>query len=123
MVVDDEEDLRRPILQSLVREGFEVDAAGSGPEALAIVEVKPPNLIILDLTLPGMDGIETLRRLRERVGEIKVVVITGRGTAQHVREALALGVREFLGKPFDLDRLLRIVVEEVVEGRTLRLAG
>ena len=122
LVVDDREDLCWLLAERLAREGFRVEAARSGREALALVEQEPPDLIILDLRLPGMDGLETLRRIRERGGTAKVVVLTAYGTAQQAREAMALGVREFLGKPFDLDRLLKIVAEEV-EGRTLRLAG
>jgi len=120
LVVDDEKDLCWLFTERLRREGFEVVAAGSGREALALVKRAPPDLIILDLRLPEMDGLETLRRIRERGATAKVVVLTAYGTVQHAREAMALGAREFLGKPFDLDRLLRIVAEEV-EGGALPL--
>ena len=119
-MVDDEKDLCWLFTERLRREGFEVVAAGSGREALALVKRAPPDLIILDLRLPEMDGLETLRRIRERGATAKVVVLTAYGTVQHAREAMALGAREFLGKPFDLDRLLRIVAEEV-EGGALPL--
>lgn len=122
LVVDDQEDICRLLLRSLALEGFEVAAARSGREALALVEREPPDLIVLDLAMPEMDGLETLRGIRARGGNSKVVVLTAYGTAQRLREATALGVSEFLGKPFDLDRLIKVVVEEV-EGRALRLAG
>lgn len=122
LVVDDEEDLRRLLTESLAREGFQVAAARSGREALVLVEQAPPDLIILDLVMPEMDGIETMRRLRERGVTAKVVVLTAYGTAQQVREAMALDVREFIGKPFDVDRLIRIVAEEL-EGRPRGLSG
>ncbi len=122
LVVDDEEDLRRLLTESLAREGFQVVAARSGREALALVEQEPPDLIILDLVMPEMDGIETLRRIRERGVAAKVVVLTAYGTAQQVREAMALDVREFIGKPFDVERLIRIVAEEL-EGRPRGLSG
>ena len=115
LVVDDEEDLCRLLTESLRLEGFQVAAATSGREALALVEQEPPDLIILDLAMPEMDGIETLRRIRERGVTAKVVILTAYGTAQRAREAMALGVREFLGKPFELDRLLRLVSEEMGE--------
>lgn len=114
-MVDDEEDICRLLLRSLALEGFEVAAARSGREALAIVEKEPPDLIVLDLAMPEMDGLETLRGIRARGGNSKVVVLSAYGTAQRAREAISLGVREFLGKPFDLDRLLRLVAEEVGE--------
>ncbi|MBI5379090.1 MAG: response regulator [Nitrospirae bacterium] len=113
LVVDDEEDICRLLTESLRREGFQVAAARSGREALTLVEQEPPDLIILDLAMPEMDGIETLRRLRERGVTAKVLILTAYGTAQRAREAMALGVREFIGKPFDLDRLIRIVAQEV----------
>lgn len=122
LVVDDQEEICRLLAESLTLEGFKVAMARSGSEALARVEQEPPDLIILDLVMPEMDGLETLRRIRERVGDVKVVVLTAYGTAQRAREAMSLGVREFLGKPFDLDRLLRIVAEEM-EGTTLLLQG
>ena len=113
MVVDDEEELRQLLTKILRQEGFQVAAARSGREALALVEQEPPDLIILDLVMPEMDGLETLKRLRERGVTAKVVILTAYGTAQQTREAMALDVREFIGKPFDLDRLIRIVAEEV----------
>lgn len=122
LVVDSEETHCRLFMRGLALEGFEVEAARSGPEALAYVEREPPDLIILELALPGMDGLETLRRLRERAEDVKVVVLTACGTAQHVRQAKALGVREFLGKPFDPDRLRRLVAH-MVEERDVRLPG
>lgn len=122
LIVDNEEGFYRPLVRGLALEGFEVAAAGSGPEAMALAEREPPDLVILELALPGMDGFETLRRLREKVKNIKAVVLTAGGTPQHLREAKALGVQEFLGKPFDPARLVRLVAEEV-EGREVRLAG
>ena len=120
-MVDDGEDLCRLFTERLGQEGFQVAAARSGREALALLEQEPPDLIVLDLFVPEMDGFEILKRLRERAREVKVVVLTAHGTAQRTREAMVLGVREFLGKPFDLNRLLKIVAEEV-GGRSLQLA-
>ena len=113
LVVDDEEDIRRLLADRLRLEGYQVAAASSGREALALVEQQPPDLIILDLVMPGMSGIDTLKQMKERGVTAKVVILTAYGTAQQVREAVALGVREFIGKPFDLDRLIRIAAEEV----------
>jgi len=116
LLVDDGEDLCRLFTESLGQEGFQVVAARSGHEALALVELEPPDLIVLDLVMQEMDGLEILRRLQKRAEAVKVVVLTAHGTAQRVRDAMALGVREFLGKPFDLNRLLRIVAEEAGGG-------
>ncbi|MEK6717520.1 MAG: response regulator [candidate division NC10 bacterium] len=133
LVVDDEEVLCRLFTERLRLEGFQVTTARSGREALALLEQEPRDLIVLDLDMPGMNGLDILRRIRERAWEVKVVVLTAYGTVQRAREALALGVREFIGKPFDLDRLLRIVAVEFerrlsivaveFERRRPRLAG
>lgn len=122
LVVDDDEKTCRLVSESLRHEGFSVATATNGQDALLLLERKPPDLIILELALPEMDGIKTLRQLRQRATQVGVVILTAYGTVARAREAKALGVREFLGKPFDLDRLLRIVADEV-EGRGLRLAG
>lgn len=118
LVVDDEEELCQLFLRCLALEGFEVAAVTSGPAALAVVEQERPDLIILDLGLPGMDGIETLRRIRERGVDSRVLILTAYGTAHRAREALALGAREFLSKPFDLSRLLKLLAEEAEEAST-----
>jgi CheY-like chemotaxis protein len=115
LVVDDDEDFCRLLTKSLRWEWFKVTEARNGFEALVLAEQERPDLIILDLAMPGMNGIETVRRIRERAGKVKVMVLTAYGTAHQAREAMALGVREFLAKPFDLDRLLRIIAEEIGE--------
>ena len=80
--------------------GIEVTTAGSGSDALAILECERPDLIIMELALHGMDGLEILRRMKKRGDAPPVVILTAYGTAERLREALQLGVREFLGKPF-----------------------
>jgi len=115
LVVEDQRDLRDLLATAFSREGYAVSAAADGPQALALTQLEAPDLIVLDLALPGMSGIETLRRIREGGGVPKVVILTGHGTPAHVREAMALGVREFMGKPFDLDQLLRVVADHLAE--------
>lgn len=122
LVVDDRQDGCRLFMKTLSLEGFEVRGAGSGPEVLDLVEQGWPDLIVLDLDRPGMDGIEILRQCKEQGGKARMMVLTAYGTAHLAREALALGVREFIGKPFGPDRLLQVVAEEVEE-RPLRPAG
>jgi DNA-binding NtrC family response regulator len=118
LVVDDEEAICRLLVGFLTLRNFKVAAARNGREALALAEQENPDLIILDLAMPEMDGIETLRQIRERVGEVKVIILTGYGTVHRAREAMALGVRAFIGKPCELDRLLRLVAEEIGEAVT-----
>lgn len=112
LVVDDEEGIRRLMTEALAAE-FSVVTAGSGPEALNSVDRKHPDLIILDLALPGMDGIETLRRIRARGVTAKAMIVTAYSTAERMRQAQDLGVTEVVGKPFYVDELVRLIREEV----------
>ncbi len=116
-MVEDQRDLRELLATAFSLEGYAVSTAASGEEALALVQREVPDLIMLDLSLPGMSGIETLRRIREGGRAPRVVIVTAHGTPAHVREAMALGVHEFIGKPFDLDHLLRVVADEMKEVR------
>ena len=118
LVVDDEEEICRLLAEILALGDFRVATAQNGREALRLVEQEPPDLIILDLVMPEMDGVETLRRIRAQGNTTRVVILTAQGTAQYAREAMALGVTEFLGKPFHLDRLLTLVAQEV--GKAMR---
>lgn len=115
LIVDNEDDLCQRLARDLRLKGFDVAAAKNGREAMALAEREPPDLVILELALPGMDGFETLRRLREKVKDLRAVVLTACGTPQHLREAQTLGVSEFLGKPFDPPRLLGVIAAEVEE--------
>lgn len=116
LVVDDEQDLCDLLSKGFSLAGYAVSTAASGSEALAVLERESPDVIVLDLGLPVMSGMETLRRIRQRGHRSRVVILTARGTPAIAREAMALGVREFIGKPFDLDRLLRVVADEMREG-------
>ncbi len=115
LLVEPEEATARSLAAILTRAEFTVLTAETGHEALRLVHREPPDLIILDLELPGMDGLETLRQLREHGVTAKVMIHAAHGTPRHAREARALGAREFLGKPFDVHRLLCIVNGEVGE--------
>jgi DNA-binding response OmpR family regulator len=117
LVVEDQQDLRELLATAFSLEGYAVSTAASGEEALALVQREVPDLIVLDLALPGMSGIETLRRIREGGRAPQVVIVTAHGTPAQMREAMALGVREFIGKPFDLDRLLRVVAGEMAAAK------
>ena len=105
LVVDDERDILSFVREALTDEGYEVDVATSGEEALRAVGERRPDLIMLDVKLPGVDGWEVLSQLRAAAGEqTPVVVMTGGYLAQE--QALASGAQGYLGKPFDLEDLI-----------------
>ena len=101
LVVDDEELIRWSLEQILTGEGHRVVVAADGAEALARMEEALPDLCLLDLKLPDIDGLQLLPRLRARAPGLQVVVMTAYGSAEIEREARALGAIDFLRKPVD----------------------
>ncbi|HEX3159653.1 MAG TPA: sigma-54 dependent transcriptional regulator [Gemmatimonadaceae bacterium] len=106
LVVDDEQGIRGALGQLLEYEGCDVRTASSAPDGLAEYERFKPHLVFLDVKLPGMDGLEALRRLRERDPRATVVMISGHATIQTAVEATQLGAYDILEKPLDTDRIL-----------------
>ena len=106
LVVDDEKGIRAALTQLLEYEGYEVRAAASGAEGLTVYEQWKPQLVFLDVKMAGMDGLETLKRLRERDPAAVVVMISGHATIQNAVEATQLGAYDILEKPLDTDRIL-----------------
>jgi two-component system OmpR family response regulator len=105
LVVEDEQDLRRGLEQALREEGYAVDGAGDGTDALYKAETWEYDAIVLDIMLPGIDGLEILRRLR-KTKKVPVLLLTARdGFADRVR-GLDFGADDYLVKPFDLGELL-----------------
>jgi len=108
LVVDDDDALLRTVRLALEDDGYAVDTALSGEEALGLVKRRRPDLIMLDVNMPGVDGWEVLSRLRAAAGQqTPVVVMTGGFNLQD--QALASGAQGYLGKPFELDDLLAAV--------------
>lgn len=106
LLVDDEEDFTRLLAERLRARGLEVEVAPSGTAALAKVAGGNYDVILLDLAMPGMDGIETLRRLHDDNPDLQVILLTGQATLQKGVEAVKLGAREVLEKPADMETLL-----------------
>jgi len=106
LVVDDEKGIRDALRQVLEYEEIEVQACASGSEALRLYPEFRPHLVFLDVKMQGIDGLETLRKLRELDSHAQVVMISGHGTIQTAVEATQLGAYDFLEKPLDTDRIL-----------------
>ena len=126
LIVDDEEGIRESLSGILEDEGYEVVAAGSGEEALRVVKEQTVDLVFLDIWLPKMDGIETLREMKSLRKELPVIMISGHGTIEAAVKATMMGAYDFLEKPLSLDRVLlslrraleRIAIEK--ENRALK---
>jgi two-component system, OmpR family, KDP operon response regulator KdpE len=105
LVVDDDRQLVRALEIALRGKGFRVITAGAGPLALQVARSSPPDLVLLDLGLPGMEGTDVIRGLREWT-DVPVIVMSGRRTSVDKVEALDLGADDYVVKPFGLDELL-----------------
>ena len=108
LIVDDDQRVREYVRVNLEMEGYGVREAASAEEGLAVLEEVSPDLILLDVMMPEVDGWEMLRRVQERhgVGAIPVVMFSGKVDEQEAAEATARGAQGFLGKPFDPQQLI-----------------
>lgn len=114
LIVDDELGMRQFLTQLFQREGHQVSVASNGTEALAHVRSDPPELIISDIRMPDMNGIELLRAVRAQLPSVEVVMMTAFANVDTAREAFLLGAYDFVQKPFDND-LLKEVVARALE--------
>ncbi len=119
LVIDDDPGVREYLQALMSRRGYAVCTAESGEEALSGLATTRPDLITLDLVLDGMDGLETLRRLKKRVPDVPVVMLSGHGQARQIVEAMQLGAADFLRKPFEAEEL-QVAFQKALETRALR---
>ena len=119
LVIDDEQSMREWLTIALSQDGFEVESAGSGEEALKVLERTPVDLALVDLRMPGLDGLETLRRIKQLDEGVSVVIMTAYATAETAVQALKEGAYDYIIKPFKVDEL-RHLVQKALEERRLR---
>ncbi len=105
LVIEDDEQILKFLKRGLAYEGYEVDTAMDGPSGLAIARDNPPDLVVLDLMLPGMDGLEVCRRLRAG-GPVPILILTAKDTVTDRIQGLDMGADDYMVKPFELDELL-----------------
>lgn len=108
LVVEDEQDIRELISYNLLKEGYRVVGVASGEEALGIARAQPPDLILLDLMLPGLDGLAVCRRLKAdpKTAPVAVIMVTAKGEEADVVTGLNLGASDYVTKPFSPKVLL-----------------
>jgi len=119
LVVDDEQLIRWSLEQNLKKQGYEVFTAGSGEEALRLVREELPELVLLDIQLPGINGLETLERIKEHDEEVTVIMVTALGVLETAVKAMRLGAYDYINKPFNLDELA-IVIKKALETGQLK---
>jgi DNA-binding response OmpR family regulator len=115
LLVDDEVEFVNTLAQRLKMRDLLVDTVYDGPQALDFIRKIEPDVIVLDLKMPGLHGIEVLREIKKTRSEIQVIILTGHGTDQDEEEARKLGGFDFLHKPADIDLLLAKIKEAFQE--------
>ncbi len=108
LVVEDEDDIRELVSYTLLREGYQVAGVASGEEALALIESQPPDLVVLDLMLPGINGATVCRKLRANpaTAHLTIVMLTAKGEEADVVAGLNAGANDYITKPFSRNVLL-----------------
>lgn len=111
LLVDDEEEFLKAIRRSLEVRDFVVFTANRGEEALEIARTNPVDIAVVDLKMPGMDGIKTLEALKKAHSWMEIVILTGHGTIDSALEATRSGAYSYLQKPCELEKLMEVIVE------------
>jgi two-component system nitrogen regulation response regulator NtrX len=120
LIVDDEEGIRESLSGIFEDEGYEVLTSSSGEDALKVLKEQNPDLIMLDVWLPGIDGIQTLREMKDLKPDLPVIMISGHGNIELAVKATRMGAYDFLEKPLSLERVL-LAAKRAIEKRTLEI--
>ena len=119
LLVDDEEEFVETLAERMRSRGMEVATSNSGGNALELIDKEAYDVVVLDLQMPGMDGIEALERIKRRKPDIQVVLLTGHATVEKGVEAMKHGALEFLEKPIDLSKLSEVIQKAKAEKMVL----
>ncbi|MCG6958251.1 MAG: response regulator [Gemmatimonadetes bacterium] len=109
LIVDDEEELVSALVERLQLRGFDARGVTTGAEALADLETTACDVVVLDVKMPGLGGLEVIKRIKRERPELEVVLLTGLGSSGSVEEGMEAGAFEFLMKPVKIDDLARIL--------------
>jgi two-component system response regulator (stage 0 sporulation protein F) len=116
LIVDDEQSVREVLSEYFTEQGYTVENAGGGEEALTLLQRSTPDLVLLDVRMPGIDGVETLRRIREIAPDVSVIMVTANEDVGLARETLKLGALDYVAKPFDFVYLERAILAGLAQG-------
>src|SRR4051812_3973845 len=119
LLVDDDPDFRESVARRFMRRGFQVQEATHGEQALQLASLREFDVVILDMVMPGLSGIQVLEQLKLTHPESEVILLTGRGTIETAVQAMKLGAYDFLSKPFPLAEL-ELLIEKAYERHQLR---
>jgi nitrogen regulation protein NR(I) len=120
LIIDDDDQLRKSFHKLLTEEGYTVISAASGESALTLLKEELPDLVVLDLRLPGINGIETFRAIHQIEPKLPVIIMTAFGTTETAIEATKLGAFDYILKPFEIPDMLSIIQQALEAGRFMR---
>ena len=118
LIVDDEEGMRRLLGRILAKEGYDTTTAANGVDALRLVASERFDLVVTDIKMPEMDGLQLLQEIREYEPSLPVIVITAYGTIENAVQALRAGAYDYIAKPFEADEI-KLTVAKVLERERL----
>ena len=119
LLIDDEDGFRRPMEFWLKAKGYQVTGAASGEEGLMMIARERPSIVCLDMKMPGMNGIEALRKIREKDKTLPVIMITAHGTPKDMEEAEHLGVSGFFRKDDDFATAAKLIIIALESGKSI----
>jgi len=117
LVIDDEKDVCDTLKDIFIKEGYKVETALSGKEAIFKVQTEKPDLILLDIRMPEMGGIEVLKKVKEIDNDIPVAIITAHEDIEAAKEAMLLGAYDYIRKPFDIKYVRASVLSKLIPER------
>jgi nitrogen regulation protein NR(I) len=120
LIIDDDDQLRKSFQKLLSEEGYATDSAASGEDGLQKLKKRIPDLVILDMRLPGKNGLETFRAIHAMEPKLPVIIMTAFGTTHHAIEAIKLGAFDYVLKPFEIPGMLSIIRQALEAGRFMR---
>ncbi len=120
LIIDDDDQLRKSFHKLLLQEGYSIDSAASGEAGITMIRQHPPDLVILDMRLPGMNGFETFKVIHEIEPKLPVIIMTAYGTTETAIEATKMGAFDYILKPFDIPDMLTVIGQAIEAGRFMR---
>ncbi|HNW99952.1 MAG TPA: response regulator [Candidatus Cloacimonadota bacterium] len=115
LIVDDEKNIRLTLRRSLETLHFEIQEALTGEEALEMINTQHFDLVLLDLKLPGISGLDVIRQVRNTDNPVKIIIISAHGTIEAAVESMKLGASDFIEKPFTPDEIRQLVLKHIEE--------
>jgi nitrogen regulation protein NR(I) len=120
LIIDDDDQLRKSFHKLLSEEGYTVDSAASGEDGIRRIQKTMPDVVILDMRLPGMNGLDTFQAIHQQEPKLPVIIMTAFGTTDHAIEATKYGAFDYVLKPFDIPGMLGIIRQALEAGRFMR---